>query len=406
MIRSLNQLTAELIQDATRTGPGGRAFVDVNAHLMDLYLGGDIGDGLMREEATRAGISPVQQILAHSGIRLSGLNAHTLDVFADDSNRDATFAGASVLFPALAQEWLFSGLGIRAADGFVSNPSQPGDTVFPTDTRVMVDQRVPLPNRVLTLDEMVSIVFGIDSDQFKTATIKRAERDKDREASRVAEGTEPPLYTIETADRAVAIFKYGTRIKATYEVMRRMRIDKVQLLIGELNEAERRRLIKEALKTLFNGDGNGNGIILSANVPADWTVQALDEWIMEVAYNQSLDLNRFVGDLTEVKRVRALRYPANGNQLTPDQLAMYGAGDYVMPDGSPLRLGLKGSVLDGSKTIMGWNAARALEQVIENGSQINETQRWITNQTQEWVQTVNTGFGKPYEDSAQGIARQ
>lgn len=404
MIKKLDQLTAEIVQDATRTGPGNLQYVDVNAHLMDLYQAGDIEEGLMREDATRAGISPVQQMLAHSGIRLSGLHAHTLDVFAASGERD--FAGANVLFPALAQEWLYNGLGMQAADGFSTTPSAPGDTVYPTDMRGMVDQRVGLPRRVVTLGELVSSTFGIGADQYKTATIKRAEREKDREASRVEEGTEPPLYTITTAERAVNLYKYGTRIKATYESMRRMRIDKVQLLITELNEAEDRRLIKAALATAASGDGNGNGMILSSSVPADWTAQNLDEWLMDVAYNDSLDMNRVVGDLTEVKKIRALRYPGASGVLTPDQLAMYGAGDYTMPDGTPLRLALRGSILDGTKTLLAWNTARGLEQVIENGSQIQETMRWINNQTQEWVQTINTGFGKPYDSSFQAIQRQ
>ena len=406
MINRLDQLSAELIQDATRTGHGNLQYVDLNAHLMDLYMAGDIGEGLLREDATRAGVSPIQQVLAHSGIRLSGLHAHTLDVFADTKDRDPTYSGASVLFPALAQEWLYSGLGMQAADGFNTVPSTPGDTVFPTDVRGLVDQRVGLPRRVVTLEEVVSITFGVGADQWKTATIKRAERDKDREASRVEEGTEPPLYTIVLADRAVALFKYGTRIKSPYETLRRMRIDKVQLLVQELNEAEARRLIKQALATAASGDGNGNGFILSASNPADWTAQNLDEWLMDVAYNDSLDMNRVVGDLTEVKRVRALRYPGNSGVLTPDQLAMYGAGDYTMPDSTPLRLALKGSILDTTKTLMAWNTARGLEQVIENGSQISETARWISNQTQEWVQTINTGFGKPYDSSFQAIQRQ
>lgn len=404
MIQRLNQLTAELVQDATRSGPDGRTFVDVNAHLMDLYQAGDIQEGLMREDATRAGISPVQQILAHSGIRLSGLHAHTLDVFADDGGRDTTFSGATVLFPALAQEWLYGGLGMQASDGFTSSPSTAGDTVYPTEIRTLVDQRDDVSRRVITLEELVSISFGISGDQYKTAIIKKVDS-RDFEASRVVEGTEPPLYTIETADRTVAFYKYGTRIKATYEAMRRWRIDKVQLLLSEMTKAEKRRLIKEALNVAVNGDGNGNGAIISPD-PATITAQGLDEWLMDMAYGDNADINRVVGDLASVKKIRALRYPQPGQAMTPDQYAMYGGADYTMPDGTPLRLALKGSVLDNAKVLLGFNTGRALEQVIENGSQIQETQRWINNQTQEWVQTINTGFGKPYEDSFVGVAYQ
>jgi hypothetical protein len=77
-----------------------------------------------------------------------------------------------------------------------------------------------------------------------------------------------------------------------------------------------------------------------------------------------------------------------------------------MPDGSPLRLAPKGSLIEGSKTLLAWNTSRGLEQVIENGSQIQEQDRMITNQTQELTMSINIGYGKPYDNSFQALVHQ
>ena len=127
---------------------------------------------------------------------------------------------------------------------------------------------------------------------------------------------------------------------------------------------------------------------------------------MDVAYNSRLGLDRYVGDLTEVKGARALRYASSGAAtLNPEQLAMFMGVGYQMPDGSPLKLAPKGSLLDGAKTLLGWNSARALEQIIENGSQIQEQTRQISNQTQEFTMSINIGYAKPWANSFQAFVR-
>ncbi|MFC4428036.1 hypothetical protein [Deinococcus navajonensis] len=407
MIKDIKQLDAGLYADAAKTEAAhGLAYVNINAHLAAMAANGDLEDGLIREDLLRAGVSPVRQLLAGAGITLGGMRASTADVFFRGSKNYVP--GADVLAPALMQEMFEGALGIHAAGdlSFTSNPGTAGDTVYPLDTRNYTDQRLPIPSNIVGVDDLVSVTFGIDSDGYKTARVTADQRGDQNEMNRVAEGADLPLYSISTADRSVRIYKRGARIKWTYEAMRRQRLNQLQMLIQELAYSEDLKRRKDALAVAVNGDGNGNGMVVASSNPASWTIQNVDEWALEVAYNASLGFNRVAGDLTEVKSVRALRYsPNNGVVLNPEQLAMYGA-NYQMPDGTPLLLAPKGSVLEGAKTLLAWNTARALEQVIENGSQIQEQERIIQNQTGQMTMSINLGYGKPYDNSFQAIVHQ
>jgi hypothetical protein len=405
MIKLLTQLRAGIYADAARNeAEHGLAYVNLNDHLLAMAAAGDFEDGMIRDELLAQGISPVRQLLAGAGVILGGLRSSGCGVFFRGTAD--YIPGADLLLPALVQEMFEGALGIQAAGdiSFTSRPGVAGDTVFPVDMRPYVDQRQPIPANTVAVEDLVSTTFGIDSDAYKSARITQDQRGDQNEMGRVAESVDLPLYTITTSSRQVNIYKFGARLKWTYELMRRQRINQLQILLEEMAYSEDIRRRRAALATAVNGDGNGNGMIVAASTPAAWTIQNLDEFGMDVAYNSSLGLNMYAGDLTETKGVRALRYsPNNGVVLNPLQLAMYNLGAYQMPDGSPLKLAPKGSILDGSKTLLGWNTARALEQVIENGSQITENERLIQNQTQQLTMSINIGYGKPWDNSFQAF---
>lgn len=408
MIRNIGQLTAGIFSDARSSESGhGLHYIDLNAHLLAMAADGQFEDGMIREELVAQGVSPVRQLLAGAGIVLGGLNASACDVFFRQSQNFVP--GADVLLPAFAQEVFERALGIYAA-GDLSFTSRPGDatsTVYPLVERPYTDQRQAIPENTVSVDDLVTVTFGIDGDAYRSARITQDQRGTQNELARVAEGADLPLYTITTSDRSVRIYKFGGRVKWTYEARRRMRIPQLQILLEEMAFAEDIRRRKAALAVAVNGDGNGNGMILSSTNPADWSIQVLDEFGIDVAYAASLGLNMYAGDLVEIKRVRALRYAPNGQVvLNPEQLAMYGGMSYQMPDGSPLKLAPKGSILDGSKTVLAWNTARGLEQVVENGSQIQEQERMIQNQTEQLTMSINIGYGKPWDNSFQAIVRQ
>ena len=299
------------------------------------------------------------------------------------------------------------GLGFHAANGvgdlsMVSGTPVAGDTLFPLDQRAPVDQRLPYPDNSVTIEDLVSLTTSVDGAGYKAAQIKRVTGET--QMGRISEGADLPLYEIKLGDQTIYVYKYGGRIKLTYETLRRQKINQLEILMQNMAYDENIRRIKEALEVGRNGDGNGNPAV-TATLGGAYSIQNLDEFGMDVSYNSSLGLNMYVGDLTEVKNVRALRYPAGGGYPNPEQLAMYQTARYTMPDGSPIKLAPKGSILEGAKTLLGWNTQRGLEQVIENASQIQEQARNIQNQTQEYTMSINIGYAKPWVNSFQALVR-
>lgn len=401
-IKRLAQLDDGIYQDAASPDTQhNRAYVNVNLHLAELARKGDLAEDLY-DPALRVNgqaVSPVRQMLVNSGIVLDGPNASVVGAFTP--GHSDYVRGADVLFAALTQEMFEDSMGIRSSDlSFSTNPSAPGDVEYPLQLRGLVDQREGVAEELVSLDDLVDTTTGVDGDGYRSAQITEPNYDS-YGFSRVAEASDMPLYTIESSDRQVNVFKRGGRVRATYEALRRLRLPLLQLTFDTIAEGERRARIKEALEVMVNGDGNGNGYELSSTTPADWTIQAVDEYRLRLAI-RGRSIRLYVGDLNEVLRLLALRYPVANQSLTPDQLAMYGA-DMRAPDGRRMRVAPEGSILDGSKTLLA--VTRGLERVVENGSQIQETQKFIRNQTQEWTMSINEGFAKPFAHSVQAIRR-
>lgn len=403
-IKRLAQLDDGIYEDAV-TNPGtrhNRAYVNVNLHLAELARKGDISEELYDPSLRVNGqaVSPVRQILVNSGVVLDGPNASVVGAFTP--GHPDYVKGADVMFAALTQEMFEQSMGIdRSADlSFSTNPSAPGDVEYPIQLRGAVDQREGVADELVSLDDLVDTTTGVDGDGYRSAQITEPTYDT-YGFSRVAEASDMPLYTIESSDRQVNVYKRGGRVRATYEALRRLKLPLLQLTFDTIAEGERRARVKEALEVMVNGDGNGNGYELNATNPADWSIQAIDEYRLRLAI-KGRSIRLYVGDLTEVLRLLSLRYPVANQALTPDQLAMYGAGMRA-PDGRVLRVAPEGSILDGSKTLLA--VTRGLERVVENGSQIQETQKFIRNQTQEWTMSINEGFAKPFAHSAQAIRR-
>lgn len=402
-VKRLSQLDDGIYQDAASNGSThNRSYINLNLHLHEMARKGDISGDLYDPELRVNGqpVSAVRQMLVNSGVTLDGPSANTCAVFTP--NHAEYVRGADVLFAGLTQEMFEHSMGVaRSADlSFSTDPSKPGDVEYPLQLRGLVDQRDDVASELVSLDDLVDTTTGVDGDGYRSAQITEPDYDS-YSLTRVAEASDMPLYTIASSDRDVRVFKRGGRVSVPYEVLRRLRLPLLQLTFDTIAEGERRARLKDALLVAVNGDGNGNGYVLSSTTPADWSIQVVDEYRLRLAI-AGRSIRLYVGDLTEVLKILALRYPVANQNLTPDQLAMYGA-DMRAPDGRPMRVAPAGSILDGSKTLLA--LGRGLERVVENGSQIQETQKFIRNQTQEWTMSINEGFAKPFANSVQAIRR-
>lgn len=411
MIKELKQLEFGIYDDArAEASEHGLNYINTSAYLAEMAEAGDIAPDLIRtgdeQPRDKSGnpVSPVRQLLAHSGVRLSGINAHTAGVFMPGSNDHVK--GAEVLFPAFAQEVFEESLGIRTEEGYTSRPGQRLDDVYLQATRPgILDERRDLPSRMVSLDQLVSARTGIDGDTYRAATIKEDARDpSEYRYSRVSERGTFPTFTIALGDRAFRLYKYGAAVEASYEAMRRMRINLLALTLQEIAFGENLRRIAEAIETLLNGDGNSNPALDTLGA-ADVSIPELENWRIDTLYDYLREYSFVIADRALVKEIRALAYPSANMQLTPQQIMMLNTGAYILPDGTPMFVAPPGSALDGSGKLLGVVAGRGLNEIVENGSSISESVRWILNQTSKWIVSVNIGYEKLFRDSAFTLSR-
>lgn len=412
MIKELKQLELGIYDDArAQASEHGLNYINTSAYLAELAETGDIAPDLVRlgdeqpKDTQGHPVSPVRQVLAHSGVRLSGMNAHSMGAFIPGSSD--YIKGAEALFPAFAQETFEEVLGIRSEEGYTSRPGSRTDDIFPQATRPgVIDERLALPERMVSLDQLVSARTGIDGDTYRAAVIKQdARRPDEYRYSRVAERGTFPTFTIELGERAFRLYKYGAGIEASYEAMRRMRINLLALTLQEVSFGEQLRRIGEAVETLLNGDGNANPALDTVGA-ATISIQELNEWRLDVLYEYLREYSFVVADREVVKQIMALAYPVANMQMTPQQLMMLGASGYALPDGTPIYVAPPGSALEGSGKLLGVVAGRGLNEIVENGSSIEESVRWILNQTQKWVVSVNIGYEKLFRNAAFTLSRE
>ena len=241
---------------------------------------------------------------------------------------------------------------------------------------------------------------------------------KDRDTFAIAEMSNIPIRTIRTSEKSVKFYKHGSAIRTSYEFSRRARLD---LLVPHANRVAReleRSKLTTATATLINGDGAygaasavnqssfntattftaTNGKInwphflywliqrAQAGTPVDTVVMNWDAWFQWVLmFSQELEGtdnksygSRAVENLAAAG-VSMERMPAAVNMLFNITPVLSSA----MPAGK----------------LLGFSRGDTLEELIEAGSNITETERAITNQTITYVRTENTGYRLVYGDT-------
>jgi hypothetical protein len=233
---------------------------------------------------------------------------------------------------------------------------------------------------------------------------------KENDSFSVPEGARIPVRSIRTSEYSVKMYKHGSALRTSYEFSRRASLD---LLVPHANRIARElelSKVKAATDVLINGDGvnsaanvvnqssynSQTGVTATngqlswahllywlvqrakAGVPVDTVVMNWDgwfQWLMLFSKQQTPS-----GDT-----------PAESLNKAGQSLS---AGMNIFSSLTPV---LSSSVPAGR--IIGYTKGDTLEELKEAGSDINETERVITNQTITMVKTENTGYRLVYGDT-------
>jgi hypothetical protein len=240
---------------------------------------------------------------------------------------------------------------------------------------------------------------AIDSDAYRTLYITDDFGTDAYRFKRIAEGTEIPSTTLITGEHTLRLFKFGRALRATYEQLRRQRVDRIAFIIGRMAIQAEVDKVTVVMNTIINGDGNAN---TSATV-----------------YNQTaLDVGSSAGTLTlrawltfklrfalsympdvllaqEVPLMQLLTMPiATGNQ-TPLGLMPANAFGVIGPINDQLSGALEYGVTADAPALkmLAFQSSDTVERVTEVGGNVSEVERYINNQTQLLTISEVEGYG-------------
>lgn len=255
-------------------------------------------------------------------------------------------------------------------------------------------------SRTISGTEMIQVVADSDEDAEGTFL--------------VAEGADIPVRTIKTSETAVKMYKHGSGYEITYEFERRAAIDIMIPYVARINR--RLELSKVALATqvLINGDGaQGHGAAPIVNqstmcTKAGVTNQAgkivyegLLAWLVDRAGNGAhAPIDTVVGNYDMYLQWMLMFTPTLQNQSQVEAMAKIGGPTVTaaLPGlFMPIKFALSSTVPAGK--LLGMTKAETLEELIEAGSQISESERAIKNQKIVYVKSEVTGYHLVFGDT-------
>lgn len=254
-------------------------------------------------------------------------------------------------------------------------------------------------SRTINGVEMVSTVVNDDS--------------KDRDSYSISEMGRIPVRTIRTSETTVKIFKHGSAIRTSYEFNRRAALDIVTPYLNRIARELELSKVKAATSVLVNGDGvNGAAPVVLQNtfdaatgvtsIVNKLNFQGVLAWLVSRAkLGAPIDTVVMNWD-TYLQWVLMFSVPqANNGPTQGESLQKSGVNAQVSLQGVNLALVIKPVISSSAPAnkLIGYSVGDTLEELVEAGSNIQETERAITTQTITVVKTENTGYRLVYGDT-------
>lgn len=231
----------------------------------------------------------------------------------------------------------------------------------------------------------------------------------------IAEGARIPIRSLKTAEKNVSFHKYGGGYEFTYEFERRVSLDVVTPYANRVNREAGMGQTTTAISLLINGDGTpGNGAAPVVNASAianeiagnaavgagrlNWEV--LLRWLVNRA-KAGVPIDTVAGNWDlyfEWQRMFAIpSIPQGKTQME----VLADAGVQVARENPrlPLSIGFALASKAPANKLVGFIKNETLEELVENGSEIEESVRAVENQKVRYVRTKNQGYRLIFGDT-------
>jgi len=248
-------------------------------------------------------------------------------------------------------------------------------------------------SRTISGVELISTVVDDKQEDYQTV-------------SAVAELGRFPVKTIRMSEQSVRFYKHGGGYRFSYEFDRRARIDTLVPYVNRMDREKEMSKVRAAVHILINGDGvNGAAPVVSQ---ADFVGNATDKklnyeallrWFVARAqagtpvdtvvgnWDAYIDwLLMFAIPTSSASRTDAENLAASGFKIGGVPI-LNGTVNFALASAAP------------DKQLIGMSRGDTLEELIEAGSQIEETERAITNQSITFTKSENAGYKLAFNDT-------
>lgn len=330
--------------------------------------------------------------------------SETANQFRDsDGNHLSGYEATLATLNLPVQDDFSRGIVLEAAsDTFQTFPGT--RAVFPE----VVDDLVKWKYRQEQLENTAALVSQsrtINGVEMITTVVDDKEADYQVVAS-VAELGRIPVKTIRTGETAVRIYKHGGGIRMSYEFQRRARLDLLTPFQVRMARETERSKVLSATAVLINGDGvNGAAPVVtqssfdSATVDNKIHYKGLLGWLLARA-KAGTPIDTVAGNWDSYLEWLLMFAIPTTNQINTDAELLARTGFQI--GGVPILNGsvnfvLSSGVPDGR--LVGFSKGDTLEELIEAGSSIEESERAIQNQSITFVKTENSGYKLAFGDT-------
>lgn len=229
----------------------------------------------------------------------------------------------------------------------------------------------------------------------------------------IAEGSNVPVRSIRSTEKSVKFYKFGGGFSFTYEFERRASLDLITPYAARMQREVEIGQTAIATGLLVNGDGvssaatvvNATDLISGMPNPPTLTTGAMNwevflKWCLSRA-QAGAPIDTVVGNYDmHLAWLRMFTIPtANSGATQMELLAKAGVQTALQNPRFNLNLNFAVSSTAPANKLVGFIKNETLEELVENGSDIEESVRSIENQTVKYVKTTNRGYRLVFGDT-------
>jgi len=257
-----------------------------------------------------------------------------------------------------------------------------------------------------SITDITANIRPIDSGSYRTLYINDSAGQ--RRKARVGEGAGFPKTKVSWSEGAGAVKKHGVEIEMSYEFVRRADIPLIQLVIQRIIMQDRIDDFGDAIDILINGDE----FVVSSNAATVYNLTDLDSDAVAgtLTYKgylkfgnlfRPIKFNTALGNIDTILQVVLCPKPSTDpiqllSLLQLKEKVLNGESvTIVNPAWGQVRLIVHDDV--DTNLLVGIDKRYALEQIVEIGADLQETNRLIDTQFEQIVLSNSTNFAKIFE---------